>query len=169
LNCDLLRWDPVEIVAALDRGELTYESLLYEMAVARRVSAVIDPSWNSLERYVAGETALLHYTDMPTQPWVSRDNPLGYLWVRDLLAAVDEGFITREYVDGQIGNGVVRPSLRYQLEHRVEDARKLPDAAKALDATFVAPYRRMGNGGPAKGALQLVKSVLKRLTHARNG
>jgi Glycosyl transferase family 8 len=169
LNCDLLRWDPVEIVAALDRGELTYESLLYEMAVARRVSAAIDPRWNSLERYVAGETALLHYTDMPTQPWVSRDNPLGYLWVRDLLAAVDEGFITREYVDEQIRHGVVRPSLRYQLEHRVEDTRKLPDSAKALDATFVAPYQKMGQGGPAKGALQLVKAVLKRLAPARKG
>src|SRR5881394_780918 len=72
LNCGELRWELPAIVAALDRGELTYETLMYEMAVAKRIRAGIDPRWNSLEQYREGETALLHYTDMPTQPWVSR-------------------------------------------------------------------------------------------------
>ena len=106
LNCEELRWDITEIVARLDRGELTYETLMYEMAVARKVSAAISPEWNSLERYVEGETALLHYTDMPTQPWVSRDNPLGHLWVRDLIAATEAGFITRQYVEEQVHLGL---------------------------------------------------------------
>lgn len=168
LNCEELRWDIGEIVGRLDRGELTYETLMYEMAVARRVSAGIDPDWNSLERYVEGETALLHYTDMPTQPWVSRDNPLGHLWIRDLIAATDEGFIARDYVDEQVRLGVVRPSVRYQLEKRLEDPRQLPSEARALDEGFVAPYQKMGaHGGQARGPLHLVRAVLGRL--ARSG
>lgn len=168
LNCEELRWDIIEIVARLDRGDLTYESLMYDMAVARKVSAAISPEWNSLERYVEGETSLLHYTDMPTQPWVSRDNPLGYLWMRDLIAATDAGFITRQYVDEQVQLGFVRPTVKYQLDHRSEDARRLPREVQALDDGFVAPYQKMSahnshtNGGP----LHLVRAVLGRLARA---
>jgi hypothetical protein len=168
LNCEELRWDITEIVARLDRGELTYETLMYEMAVARKVSAAISPEWNSLERYVEGETALLHYTDMPTQPWVSRDNPLGHLWVRDLIAATEAGFITRQYVEEQVHWGFVRPSLTYQLDHRTEDAQRLPGEVQALDDNFVAPYQKMGAQGPQTtgGPLDLVRRVLGRLARA---
>jgi Glycosyl transferase family 8 len=168
LNCEELRWDISEIVARLDRGELTYETLMYEMAVARKVSAAISPDWNSLERYVEGETALLHYTDMPTQPWVSRDNPLGHLWVRDLIAATEAGFITRQYVEEQVHWGFVRPSLAYQLDHRTEDAQRLPREVQALDDNFVAPYQKMGGQGiqTTGGPLQLVRRVLGRLARA---
>jgi Glycosyl transferase family 8 len=168
LNCEELHWDITEIVARLDRGELTYETLMYEMAVARKVSAAISPEWNSLERYVEGETALLHYTDMPTQPWVSRDNPLGHLWVRDLIAATEAGFITRQYVEEQVHWGFVRPSLTYQLDHRTEDAQRLPREVQALDANFVAPYQKMGAEGTQTtgGPLHLVRRVLGRLARA---
>lgn len=168
LNCEELRWDITEIVARLDRGELTYETLMYEMAVARKVSAAISPDWNSLERYVEGETALLHYTDMPTQPWVSRDNPLGHLWVRDLIAATEAGFITRQYVEEQVHWGFVRPSLTYQLDHRTEDAQRLPREVQALDDNFVAPYQKMRGQGiqTTGGPLQLVRRVLGRLARA---
>ncbi|MBA3319510.1 MAG: glycosyl transferase [Gemmatimonadales bacterium] len=169
LNCDELRWDITEIVGALDRGELTYETLMYEMAVARRISASIDPAWNSLERYVEGETALLHYTDMPTQPWLSRGNPLGYLWVRDLIGAVDGGFLTRQYVEEQVRQGFVRPSLLYQLDRRSEDARQLPQEGSDLDDGFVPPHKKMGphGGGPRTGPLRFVRAVLGRLARAR--
>jgi hypothetical protein len=163
LNCERLRWNLVDIVAALDRGELTYETLMYDMAVARHIRPAIEPRWNSLERYVEGETALLHYTDMPTQPWVSRENPLGYLWARDLFASVEQGFIPEHYVKEQIQIGAVRPSLWPQLEARIEDARALPESARRLDTDFVAPYRRMEGGGSGSNPLRLVKAALRRL------
>jgi hypothetical protein len=170
LNCDELRWNINGIVAALDRGELTYETLMYEMAVARRISAAIDPAWNSLERYEEGQTGLLHYTDMPTQPWVSRENPLGHLWMRDLIAAVDGGFVTRQHVEEQVRQGFVRPSLLYQLDRRLEDASQLSKGGKHLDDGFVAPYQKMSQGRLARsGPLQVVRAVLGRLVHARAG
>ena len=166
LNCDELRWDIGDIVRALDEGTLTYERLVYEMALARQVRAAIDPVWNSLERYVEGETALLHYTDMPLQPWVSRENPLGHIWMRDLIRAVDDGFITRQFVTEHVRQGFVRPSIEYQLDHRIEHARDLPKAGRALDHEFVPPYKKSADprGGAARaGAVGLVRAVLGRL------
>ncbi len=163
LNCDELKWNLPDIVAALDRGELTYETLMYDMAVARSVRAAIDSSWNSLERYVPGETGLLHYTDMPTQPWVSLDNPNGFIWVRDLIAAVDAGFISRAYVEEHVELGFVRPSLLYQLDHRVEKSEQLPKEARALDAGFIPPYKRMEAGMGKAGFAGRVQSLLRRV------
>jgi glycosyl transferase family 8 len=166
LNCDELKWNLPDIVAALDRGDLTYETLMYDMAVARSVRAAIDSSWNSLERYVPGETGLLHYTDMPTQPWVSLDNSNGSIWVRDLIAAVDSGFISRSYVEEHVRLGFVRPSLLYQLDHRVEWSERLPNEARALDARFVPPYKQMDSSGARGGLGGRVHGLLRRVLGA---
>jgi hypothetical protein len=144
LDCDRLRWNLPEIVGRLDSGELNYEKLMYQMAVAENVDAAIDPCWNSLERYQEGKTALVHYTDMNLQPWLSRDNKLNYLWTRDLFEAIDRGVITRDYVAAEVAAGNVRPSLLYQVDHRIEDAALLPARARALDAKFVPPHGRGG-------------------------
>lgn len=147
IDCERLQWDIREIVEALDSGNLSYEDLMYRMTVASNVQADIDPSWNSLERYSEGETALLHYTDMNTQPWVSRENPLGYLWFRDLFEAIDTGFISIEYVRDHVLKGYIRPSVMYQIENRIEDSFLLPKKARALDAKFAAPYQGIHRHG----------------------
>jgi hypothetical protein len=167
LDCDELDWDLTKIVAALDRGELTYETLMYDMAVARNIRAAIDPSWNSLERYAPGETGLLHYTDMPTQPWVSLENPNGALWVQDLLDAVAQGFIARSYIEDHVRRGFVRPSLLYQLEHGVTDSKLLPRDARGLDRDFVAPYKQAGSGAEGgAGLLGHLRGLIHRARHA---
>lgn len=142
LDCGALGWDIRDIVARLDSGELNYARLMFEMAVAKNIRADISADWNSLEYYEEGKTCLLHYTDMTIQPWVSRDNPLGYLWVRDLIEAAASGSIPLDYVRDHVARGWVRPSLLYQLEHRVEDTGQLPPEALALDDSFVPPFKR---------------------------
>jgi Glycosyl transferase family 8 len=140
LDCGELDWRIKDIVEALDAHRLTYEHLMYEMRVATRIIAAIDPSWNSLERYEPTRTALLHYTDMDTQPWTSLENPHGYLWIRDLIAAIDGNFISKEYIDDQVRQGFVRPSLLWQIDNRVEDPLSLPKRVRILDQNFKPPY-----------------------------
>jgi Glycosyl transferase family 8 len=147
LNCDSLKWKVREIVDDLDKGVLTYAQLMYEMTVAKSIDRCIDPAWNSLERYAEGKTALLHYTDMHTQPWVSQINPLGYLWVRDLFEAIDLEVISEGYVSESVGKGFVRPSLLYQIEHRIEDALLLPRKARLMDEDFNPPYKKLPQHG----------------------
>lgn len=143
LDCEALRWDIQAIVAELDAGRCTYEELMSEMRPARRIRAYLDSSWNSLERYEEGKTALLHYTDMPTQPWISVGNRLGQLWVRDLLEAIDAGVIARAEVQEHVDLGYVRPSLLYQVDQRHPDSTTLPARVRAEDDNYVAPYRQM--------------------------
>jgi hypothetical protein len=143
LNCDTLRWDIREIVRGLDEGQLTYEELVYEMSMVKNIRASIEPAWNALERFSERETAVLHYTDMGTQPWVSKDNPLGYLWTGDLIEAIDAGAISMDLVKQEVAFGHVRPSLTYQVENRVEDGLLLPRGARSMDRNFVPPYRAL--------------------------
>jgi len=143
LNCDNLHWDLREIVRALDEGQLTYEELVYGMSIVKNVRADIDPAWNMLERFSERETALLHFTDMNTQPWVSKENPLGYLWTGDLIEAIHAGAISMDFVKQEVAVGHVRPSLMYQLENLIEDGLLLPREARRMDRNFVPPYRAL--------------------------
>jgi hypothetical protein len=152
-------------VARLDSGELNYEKLMYRMAVAEKIDAAIDPRWNSLERYEDAKTALLHYTDMNTQPWLSRDNALNYLWSRDLFEAIDRGVISREYIAAEVSSGHVRPSLLYQIDNRVEDAALLPATARKLDARYIPPHRQ-GTGTIASIAARPLQFARAALRHA---
>ena len=140
LDCEALDWDIGRFVEDLNCGRLSYEQLVYEMAVAKRISATIPATWNSLETYREGETALLHYTDMDTQPWVYADHRYGYLWVRDLIEAVDNGFVSLEGVRTHAANGWVRPSLVWQVENRHEDGALMPRKARVLDKGFRPPF-----------------------------
>lgn len=140
LDCEYLDWKVQNIVSQLDDGKLSYDDLMYNMAVAKTIRPDIDHNWNCLERYSEVETALLHYTDMSTQPWISTKNPLGYLWFRDLFDAIDSGFITLDYVKEHVDLGYVRPSLWYQIEHRIEDSFLLPKSALRLDKDFKAAF-----------------------------
>ena len=163
LDCEALKWNIADIVAGLDKKAFTYEQLMGDMCAAKRIGTTIDPAWNSLEHYAAGKTALVHYTDMPTQPWVYSSNPLGYLWVRDLLEAVAAGLISIDFVRDHVARGFVRPSLLYQLEHRLDDGLLLPKTARALDNGFVAPYHALPSGrSPLRRAVAWLRAATRR-------
>lgn len=148
LDCERLRWTPESIVALLDSNKFTYEQLMYDMALAQKVSAAIPPEWNSLERYEAGRTCLIHYTDMHSQPWIRHNNRWGHLWVRYLLSALEDGFISRDEVSDHVGRGWVRPSLLAQIDAH---AGKLGFIRKGLaaftDRNYVPPYKKMAAHG----------------------
>jgi hypothetical protein len=82
---------------------------------AEAVRPRVPPEWNSLEEYVPGRTGLIHYTNMRRQPWVSRYNRHGGLWVRTLRDAIHDGFISRDEVRHAVEDGYARPSLLWQL------------------------------------------------------
>ncbi len=156
LDCERLRWNLPEIVRGLDAGSYDYDALVKEMCLEpeHAVRPGLPPEWNSLERYRRGRTGLLHYTDMRRQPWVSRHNPRGSLWVRALRDAVREGYIPAEDVDEAVRRGFVRPSLLWEL--------RLPaplwssfnhTVGPALDLRFRAHRvlrARLGNARPAR-------------------
>jgi hypothetical protein len=169
LNCDRLQWSVTDIVNMLDRGELNYEQLMYEMRVARSIEPSIEKEWNSLEHYDIGKTKLLHYTDMTRQPWLFRNNPLTVVWLRELAEAIDEGFISWSEVRHHILAINVRPSIWYQLKRRSFDPAKLPGYITIFDSFFVAPHERTPATSKVKLALnRLMGSILTRIVPGKN-
>ena len=128
----------------LDSGELNYESLMKEMKVAKNIGVQIPYYWNCLEWYDAKESGLVHYTDMPTQPWVWAENKIGDIWIKDLIDAINEDFISIDYVKDHIEKGWVRPSLLYQIENNILKVGKTHKKIfHELDKDFKAPYKKM--------------------------
>ena len=143
LDCERLRWTPQLVVESLDSGRLSYETLMYDMALAASVKAAIPASWNSLEHFDAAQTRLLHYTDMNKQPWVYRRNRWGHLWTRELIAAIDDGFVTVDEVQEHVERGWVRPSLLAQVRGERERPGPVPGIGWWQDRRFVAPYKSL--------------------------
>lgn len=138
LDCAKLSWDAKALVKALDAGEYDYKSLMYDFAMMapERKRPGLEFEWNSLESYERGRTKLLHYTDMPTQPWVSDKNKNGEIWYADLRRAVADGFVTMDEIYKAIDKGFVSPLL--------PDWAKLkphPRAAQ-LAGEWTPPYKR---------------------------
>jgi lipopolysaccharide biosynthesis glycosyltransferase len=145
LNCETLHWNLGQIVADLDAGKMDYAGLMYEMRVAKRIRSDIPTEWNSLEHFEAGKTALLHYTDMSTQPWIYAAHPLGHLWLASLRRALKSGFITHDELKREIEQGHVRPSLLAQIETERDNLRA--GEARKFDEAFRAPYLELQTAG----------------------
>jgi hypothetical protein len=143
LDCKKLNWDISKIINWLNIGELTYHELMHDMKLANNISADISEHWNSLEKFDKKKTSLIHYTDMETQPWVSVENPYESVWIKDLIEAVDQGFISYSYIQDHIDKGWVRPGLIYQVKNRIFSSRKLPKEIANIDKKFKPPYEEL--------------------------
>jgi hypothetical protein len=113
LDCERLRWDVDEIIAGMDRGEYGYADLLSGMCIVpeEEIDDSLPPAWNHLEHYEPGETRLLHYTVVPTQPWKSDANPLRELWERAFTEAQAAGLIYPTEIRRAARAGHVKRSL----------------------------------------------------------
>lgn len=142
INCEELRWDIKAIVEQLDRDELSYEELMHEMKILPSAGGDIENEWNSLEHFEANKTKLLHYTDMNLQPWLSKKNPLGEIWITELAAAVKLGFITKSELKQQVTEGSVRPTIIYQLKALHLDPQTIPKSVRWIDKLFRPPHKQ---------------------------
>lgn len=152
LNCETLAWDVKKIVQDLEDGHYTYNALMRECCLVdpTRKRLTIPREWNSLEWYEQGRTRLLHYTHVPTQPWISAQNLLGRLWTEYLLEAIAEGFILVDEVVEEVRLGNVRSSLLAQIKHGIADPWALSRHELMADRNFSPPYlARMQNPHPA--------------------
>ena len=123
LDCDRLTWKVDDIIASFDRKEYNYEQLMFDLCLLEEseIRYAVPFRWNSLEYYQPGETALIHYTDMTTQPWVSVRNPYGDLWLDEVRLMLAAQTLTYDDIQKEIDLGYFRPSLIADLRwgHRV--------------------------------------------------
>lgn len=113
LDCEKLDWDAKALVSSLERDDMDYPKLMHHFSMMPndKKSPLLDYEWNSLEHYEEGKTKLIHYTDMPTQPWVSHQNANGELWYSALRDAVRDGFVSLDEIYEEIHLGHISPLL----------------------------------------------------------
>lgn len=141
MNCANLPWKIDEIVNGLDNGCYDYRQLMDDFCLvdSDRIRASLPSDWNSLESYKRGKTCLIHYTDMPTQPWVSSRNRYGSIWYNTLREAIAEGFIAKEDLYHEVEQRHVMPTLPRWIKLPAH-----PDH-KTIARSFLPPYRRLSN------------------------
>lgn len=116
LNCEKAKWNLKDLVKGLD-GEYTYKEMMSDLCFLdeQHINRDIPRSWNSMD-YWDESVDLIHYTNVPTQPWVSVDNPYGYIWVNYLKEIIQEGSISLQEIEQEIHLGYIRPSLLLELK-----------------------------------------------------
>ena len=123
LDCDRLDWKIDDIIEDFDQGRYDYEKLMYDLCILKEdeIKYAVPFCWNSMEHYEPGETALIHYTDMATQPWVHAQNEYGALWLAEVRLMLRNGSLTRAELKEEIDLGYFRPSLMVDVNwgHRV--------------------------------------------------
>lgn len=134
LDCDRLDWVPEDIIAALGR-EYSYEDLLYDFCILRPgdVGYRVPFEWNSLETFSPGRTALIHYTDMYTQPWVSAANPNGWVWLAEVSRMLAEGALSWSDLEEEVHLGHLRPSILEELRLNEDLSRADPARVARLE------------------------------------
>jgi hypothetical protein len=143
LDCARLSWRVRELVSQLDEGTLSYDGLMSCRSIAQ-VSYSLPRTWNWLDNSPApmpAHVSLLHFTVTSSQPWLTGGHPLGHLWLGALFEAIDAGVIDRAEVLEAVGRGFVRPSLLFQIDHRVLTKKDLPAEVLKDDEPFAAYCR----------------------------
>ena len=97
--------------------------LLFEMCLVRpdEIGDDMPTRWNHLETYVPGETALTHFTVVPTQPWKTDATPLNELWMRAYEDAVAAGAVDPQHVRDGIQKGYYKRGLAAALASMAGD------------------------------------------------
>jgi hypothetical protein len=137
LDCEQLSWRIDDIIGALDRGELSYPDLMFDMAVVPedRIDDSICPAWNSLE-HIDSDTKLVHFTVVPSQPWKNDRNPLEGRWMTAFEDSVRRGAVPLLEVEELVRSGG-RHDLLSAFDTRIEPPRPVRNATEvALSAAL---------------------------------
>lgn len=72
-----------------------YGFMMHAQWLPQNLIAPVAAKWNHLNKYVAGQTRLLHYTSEPQQPHTTPDHPLAHLFQAELEDAIKAGVIPK--------------------------------------------------------------------------
>jgi hypothetical protein len=113
LDCARLDWDVEQIVRGLDEGRYTYEQLMFELCIVdpAEITDDLPAGWNHLEHYEPGETRLIHYTVVPTQPWKNDENMNRELWEKDFREAERAQVVHEDEIQRLARIGHIKRSL----------------------------------------------------------
>lgn len=116
LDCEKAKWSLASLIEGLD-GQYDYKAMMSDLCFLPEedILRTIPRRWNAMD-YWDQSVSLLHYTNVPTQPWVTVGNPFGHVWVNNLKRLISEGKVSYDFIKEQVVKGYFRPSLLRELE-----------------------------------------------------
>jgi len=153
IDCGRAKWNSREILLALRKGKLTYKEVMYNLSFMpeHEIYDNIEPTWNSLDSYESGITRLLHFTNVPTQPWRQPGMPLSEVWLEAFRQASREGAIPRAAIERAVAKGDVYADLLDEFDQISSSFDEVdtidPDIARVLNSfrssKLLTPYFRL--------------------------
>lgn len=118
MDCGRLDWDVNEVIRGLDEGRYSYKELMAEFCILNEadVGDNIPNTWNCLEWFEEGQSQLVHFTVVPTQPWKNDRNALEKLWLSAFRAAYCAGAVPLELIRESVDRRWIKPSLLSMAE-----------------------------------------------------
>lgn len=117
--------------------KISYDELMYLQKI--EFGRSIPAKWNSLE-FLDSDTKLIHWTDVDTQPWLSKGNPNAGVWYSGLHHFLSHNRSHEKELLKQIELGNVLPSLREIADYSPSISRFQPVNA-FKDLFFIPPPR----------------------------
>lgn len=116
MDCAKAPWSLASLVKGLD-GQYDYKQMMSDLCFLDESAIVrtIPRRWNAMD-YWDDSVSLLHYTNVPTQPWVTVGNPYGHVWVNNVKRLIAAGKIQRAFIQEQVDKGYFRPSLMREID-----------------------------------------------------
>lgn len=113
IDCEKAEWNIQTIVQDINDRKYGYSQLLHELIIVNRneIDCGIPATWNSLDMYQMGVTDLVHFTNVPFQPWRNASSDYFNLWYEVFVEAINSNFISTEEVIHATENGHITHSL----------------------------------------------------------
>ncbi len=113
LDCQRLDWKFETIRKEINNKKFSYRQLMTNLCItpSHLVCCDIPTEWNSLDFFDAETTRLLHFTNVPTQPWLNPSSEHFGLWSDWFLRAIKSNYLSIQDVEKAVKNGNVHPGL----------------------------------------------------------
>lgn len=92
----------------------------------------------SEQRPRSNSSGIIALTPLSSRPWLNVYAPMASAWAAQMYQALDEKVISFQTIASDVANGLVRPSLGFQVSHRLGST-ALPETILDVDRNFVSP------------------------------
>ena len=116
-NEKLKHWKIQEWVEKINKNPALYNDTLWASPKGLNATDFGDlPAyWNDLDHY-DDKTKIIHYTNVPMQPWKRAGHPFSSVFLKELKSAIEEDEIPTDAIQREIRQGHLYPELLEDLE-----------------------------------------------------
>ena len=147
-------WNLGTIIEKLDENQYSYLEMMFlgKRFIDQFGTSVKDlPSeWNHLD-ILLGDTKLVHFTDLTSQPWLSHINRVAETWEKCFLEAIDRGALSLADIDQAYHEGMISTRIRVLPRVNRKIAHPVNSLWRSLEGSRFLLFRYLKNTAIAAG------------------